>query len=71
MNGPDKPRKVALGAALDTPEDELDMAALVVPGDIEAAKAYAAQRAGRKGREMFETARVEPPEDANAVPLGA
>lgn len=67
MNGPDKPRKVALGPALDTPEEELDIDALITPGDTEAAKADAARRGGRKGREMLEAARVEVTTDAADV----
>jgi len=64
MNGPDKPRKVALGLALDTPDEELDMAALITPADIEAAKADGA-RMTKRGRALLEAPRVET--DAAAV----
>jgi hypothetical protein len=46
-----KPAKVIpLGKPLDTPDDELDMAALVTPEDIAAAKADGRARMGKKGR---------------------
>lgn len=70
MNGPDRPaasRKVALGPALDTPEDELDMAALVTLEDTEAAKADAAARAGKRMKALLEAARVEAPDTADAA----
>lgn len=67
---PDKPRKVALGPALDTPDEELDMAALVTPQDIEAAKADMVARGSKRLKALLEAARVEPPEGDNAVPLG-
>jgi len=70
VNGPDKPRKVALGPALDTPEDELDMAALITPQDIEAAKADAAARGGKRLAALLAAERVEPPPEADsALPL--
>ena len=60
-----KPAKVIpLGKPLDTPDDELDMAALVTPEDIEAAKADARARMGKKGATLLETAKT-PPEDAS------
>jgi hypothetical protein len=55
---------VARGATLDTPDDELDMLALVTPEDIEAAKADARARMGSKGAALLETAKT-PPEDAS------
>ena len=70
MKKPTQPAKVVpLGPALDTPDDELDMAALVTPEDIEAAKADAAARMSKRGAALLETAKTEamtPPEDDNA-----
>ena len=55
-----KPAKVIpLGKPLDTPDDELDMLALVTPVDIEAAKADARARMGKKGAALLEAARAE------------
>ena len=55
-----KPAKVIpLGPPLNTPDDELDMAALVTPEDIEAAKADGRARMGKKGAALLEAARVE------------
>ncbi len=59
-------RKVAavpLGAALDTPDEELDLLALVTPEDIEAAKADARARMSKRGAALLDTARVEPPQE--------
>ena len=53
------------GAALDTPDEKLDMAALITPQDIEAAKADARARMGKKGAALLETAKTPPPEDAS------
>ena len=61
-----KPAKVIpLGKPLDTPDDELDMLALVSPEDIEAAKADGRARMGKKGAALLETAKTPPPEDAS------
>ena len=54
---------VALGKPLDTPDEELDMAALITPEDIAAAKADARARMGSKGAALLETAKTPPPED--------
>ena len=54
---------VALGKPLDTPDDELDMLALVTPEDIEAAKADARARMGKKGAALLEAERAEKPEE--------
>ena len=48
-----------LGAALDTPDEKLDMAALITPEDIEAAKADAERRMSKRGRALLNAARVE------------
>lgn len=50
---------VALGKPLDTPDEELDMAALITPEDIAAAKADARARMGKKGAALLEAARAE------------
>ena len=61
-----KPAKVIpLGKPLDTPDDELDMLALVTPSDIEEAKADARARMGDRGAALLETARTPPAEDAS------
>jgi hypothetical protein len=54
---------IPLGKPLDTPDDELDMLALVTPEDIEAARADARARMGSKGAALLEAAKT-PPEDA-------
>ena len=55
-----KPAKVIpLGKPLDTPDEELDMAALITPQDIEAAKADARARMGKKGATLLEAERAE------------
>ena len=66
-----KPAKgVPLGAALATPDDELDLLALITPEDIEAAKADGRARMGRRGAALLDTARAERPEGEDALPLG-
>ena len=61
-----KPAKVIpLGKPLDTPDDDLDMLALVTPEDIEAAKADARARMGTRGAALLEAAKTPPPEDAS------
>ena len=65
MKQPTTPAKaVPLGAALDTPDEELDLMALVTKEDIEAAKADAARRMGKRGAALLEAERAERPEDA-------
>ena len=61
-----KPAKVIpLGKPLDTPDADLDMLALVSVEDIEAAKADARARMGKKGAALLETDKTPPPEDAS------
>ena len=61
-----KPAKdIPLGKPLDTPDDELDMLALVTIEDIEAAKADARARMGTKGAALLEAERAEVTEDAS------
>jgi len=50
---------VALGKPLDTPDEELDMLALVTPEDIEAAKADGRARMSKKGATLLEAERAE------------
>ena len=59
-----KPVKVIpLGPPLDPPDDELDMAALVTPEDIEAAKADGRARMGNRGAALLDTAKTPPEEE--------
>jgi len=67
MNGPVKPRKVALGPALDTPDEGIDLMALPTPADIEAAKSDVATRGSKRLQALLEAARVEAPTDAADV----
>ena len=61
-----KPAKVIpLGAPLNTPDDDLDMLALVTPSDIEEAKADARARMGDRGAALLDTAKT-PLEDEAA-----
>ena len=60
---PSKP--VPLGPPLDTPDEELDMLALVTIEDIEAAKADGRARMGKKGEALLETEKAPSPEDAS------
>ena len=61
-----KPAKVIpLGKPLDTPDDDLDMLALVTPSDIEEAKADGRARMGKKGAALLEAERAEVTEDAS------
>lgn len=69
MKKPTQPAKVVpLGPALDTPDDELDMAALVTPEDIEAAKADGAARMGKRGAALLATARADGEQDDTEKP---
>ena len=52
-------KTIPRGAALDTPDELLDMAALITPEDIEAAKADARARMGKKGATLLEAERAE------------
>lgn len=64
MKRPTQPAKVIpLGPALDTPNDELDMAALITPEDVEAAKADAAARMSKRGAALLATARADGGQD--------
>ncbi len=63
-------RTIPMGEPLDTPDADLDMLALVTPEDIEAAKADARARMGKKGAALLEAAKT-PLEDEDALPLGA
>ena len=60
-----KRKPIPLGPPLDTPDEELDMLALVTPEDIEAAKADGRARMGAKGAALLEAAKTPPPEDAS------
>ena len=57
MKKPTNP--IPLGPPLDTPDDELDLLAIVTIEDIEAAKADGRARMGKKGAALLEAARVE------------
>ena len=48
-----------LGAAPDTPDEKLDLAALITPEDLEAARADPARRMTRRSRALLNAARVE------------
>ena len=63
------PKKTPLGPPLDTPDEQLDMLALVTPEDVEDAKATARQRMTARGAALLEAERVEQPQDA-PLPLG-
>ena len=54
-----------LGPPLDTPDEDLDMLALVTPEDIEAANADARARMGNRGAALLETAKTPPAEDVS------
>ena len=58
-------KRVPLGKPLDTPDDDLDMLALVTPSDIEEAKADARARMGDRGAALLDTAKTPPPEDVD------
>ena len=59
-----KPAKaIPLGKPLNTPDADLDMLALVTIEDIEAAKADARARMGKKGAALLEAERAEKPEE--------
>ena len=60
-----KTKKVALGKALNTPDDQLDLLALVTIEDIVAAKADARARMGSRGAALLETAKTPPAEDVS------
>ncbi len=57
------PKPVPIGAALDTPDEELDMAALITPEDIATAKADGRARMGKRGAAMLETVKTPKDED--------
>ena len=56
-------RTVPLGKPLDTPDEDLDLQALITPSDIEAAKADARARMGKKGAALLETDKTPKDED--------
>lgn len=58
-----KRKTTPLGAPLDTPDEALDILALITPEDIEAARADLARHATPRGKALLETARVEPQEE--------
>ena len=60
-----KRKPIPLGPPLDTPDEELDMLALVTIEDIEAAKADGRARMGAKGAALLDTPKTPPPEDAS------
>ena len=60
-----KRKTIPLGPPLNTPDEELDMLALVTPEDIEAAKADARARMGDRGAALLDTAKTPPPEDVD------
>ena len=62
MKKPTNP--IPLGPPLDTPDDELDMAALVTPEDIEAAKADGRARMSKRGAALLDTPKTPPEDDA-------
>jgi len=63
---------VAHGPALNTPDNELDLLALITPEDVADAQAAARQRMTARGAALLDAARVErPPEEDGALPLGA
>ena len=54
-----KRKTIPLGPPLNTPDEELDMLALVTPEDIEAAKADARARMSDRGAALLDAARAE------------
>jgi hypothetical protein len=51
--------KTAPGKALDTPDAELDLLALITPTDIEEAKADGRRNMTRRGRALLEARKAE------------
>lgn len=62
-------KTVPLGPALDTPDDDLTLLALVTPEDIEAAKADGRARMSKRGAALLEAARAEEPPQDEPLPL--
>jgi hypothetical protein len=61
-----KPAKaIPLGKPLDTPDEDLDMLALVSVEDIEEAKADARARMGDRGAALLETERAPAKDEAD------
>lgn len=54
-----KPKTVAMGAPLNSTDEELDILALITPQDIEDAKAAGRQRMTKRGAALLEAARVD------------
>ncbi len=65
MKKPVKP--IPLGPALDTPDDQLDLLALISIEDIEAAKADARARMSTRGAALLETEKAERAEGGDDV----
>ena len=66
-----KPKTVAPGKPLNTPDADLDILALVTPEDIEDAKAAARERMSERGAALLDAPRAEQPEPDDTLPLGA
>ena len=64
-----KRKVIPLGPPLDTPDDELDLLALISIEDIEAAKADGRARMGAKGAALLDAAKT-PLEDDDANEQG-
>ena len=62
MKKPTNP--IPLGPPLDTPDDELDLLALVTIEDIEAAKADGRARMSKRGALLLDTPKTPPEDDA-------
>lgn len=58
-----KRKPIPLGPPLDTPDDELDILALVSAEDIEAAKADGRARMSKRGAALLDTAKTPPEEE--------
>lgn len=58
---------VPIGKPLDTPDEELDLLALVTPEDVADAQATANQRMTKRGKELMAAQKPEeqPPKDGS------
>lgn len=61
-----RPVVVEQGPALNTPDADLDLLALISVEDIEAAQTQGRQATRRRGRQMLATERAEEPEEDEA-----